>query len=110
MSLERPHELVDADPATGTYRATYHYPSQPPSTAVALALMEITDSEVTDLDPLHEAASVNVDALDDLFAPTMNGDAHEGCVTFTYNEYTVMVKSHGRIVIQSPATSPKVPQ
>lgn len=110
MSLDRPHELVDADPATGTYRATYHYPQQPPSTAVALALMAITDSGMTDLDPLHRAASVNTDALDDLFAPTTNGAAHEGCVTFTYNDYTVMVKSHGRIVIQSPAASPEVAQ
>lgn len=102
MSVEPTSELIDADPETGTYRATYHYPSRPPSTTVAIALMEITDSDVADLDPLYEAASVDPDALDDLFAPSASGARHEGCVTFTYHDYTVTVKSHGRIVVQSP--------
>lgn len=93
--------LVDADPSTGRYWATYHYPSQPPSMSVALALMEITDSSVTDLPAMHDTASVNVEALDDLFDPTLNGDCCEGCLTFTYHDYRVMVKNHGPIIIQS---------
>lgn len=105
MSLNRPGALVDADPDTGTYHATYHYPAHPPSIAVALALMEITDSAVSDLDPMYEAASVNTDALDDLFDPATKGTRNDGHVTFTYHNHTVTVKSHGHIVIQSPTSS-----
>ena len=103
--LDQPPVLIDTDPDTGTYRATYHFPSQPPSTTVTLALMEITDSSVTDLPPMHDAASLNTDALDDLFNLTSDGDCPEGCVSFTYLNYTVKVKGHGRIVIQSPDIS-----
>lgn len=98
--LDEADELVEADLDTGTYRATYRYPSQPPSIAVALAVMELTDSDVTDLEPLHDATSVNPDALDDLFAPTGRGGSRNASVRFTYHDYTVTVKSYGRILIE----------
>lgn len=103
MVFEHSGVLVDTDPATGTYCATYHYPSQPPSTTIALALMEITESGVTDLPPLYETASVSLDALDALFDPTTGRAC--SCVTFIYHNFTVMVKRYGRIVIQSPLAS-----
>lgn len=109
MNQNRPRELLDADPDAGTYRATYRYPSRPPTVAVALAIMEITDSDPTDLDPLHDAASVNADALDDLFDPATRRGSPDGSVTFTYDEYTVTVKSHGRIVVRSSDASTDPP-
>jgi len=101
MSFEPKREIVDADPATGTYRATYRYPSEPPSVAVPLALMEVTGGIVTDLDPLYDATSIDPDALDELFSPTTS-EAEECRVTFNYHNHEVTVKSHGRIVIQEP--------
>lgn len=77
---------IDDDQATGTYCATYHYPSQPPSTTVALALMEIVDSWVTDLTPLYETVSVNADALDDLIDSTTGQGCQDRCVTFIYHD------------------------
>lgn len=102
--LDEADELVEADPDAGTYRATYRYPSQPPSIAVALAMMALTDSDVTDLAPLHDATCVNPDALDELFAPTVRGASRDARVQFTYHDHTVTVKSYGRIVIE--ATTP----
>lgn len=109
MQFDPPKVLVDADPRQGTYSATYHYPSDPPSTTVALALMEILDNSMTDLTPMYEEASVDADALDDLFNPAVAEGEPEGIVTFTYHDHTVMVKSHGRIVIQSPDISSSQP-
>lgn len=103
--LNQPNVLVDDELPTDTYHATYHYPFQPPSTAVPLALMEITDSIVTNLPPMYDTASLDTDALDDLFDPTLNRNGHEGRVTFTYYDYTITVKSHGRIVLQAPNTT-----
>ncbi|WP_276302492.1 HalOD1 output domain-containing protein [Halorussus lipolyticus] len=99
MSFEPKREIVEADPVTGTYRATYGYPSEPPSVAVPLALVEVIGGVVTDLDPLYEAASIDPDALDELFRP-MTEKAEECCVTFDYHDHEVTVKSHGRIVIR----------
>jgi len=96
-------ELVDVDPETGTFRATYRYPSRPPSTAVATALMQATDSQITDLDPMHESSSVDPDALDDMFRPTEGGHSSRSRVTFTYSGFHITVKSYGRIVFRSAA-------
>ena len=110
MNSERKREIIDADPETGTYRATYAYPSEPPSIAVALALMEVADCEVTDLDPLYDAASVDPDALDELFRPPKGGASRDCRLTFTYHDYEVTVKSYGRIVVRSPAARQERPR
>lgn len=103
MNVERKYELVESDPEAGTYRATYGYPDMPPSIAVPLALMQVTETELTNLDPMYDAASVNPDALDELFEPTVNGAEDDCRVTFSYHDYTITVKSYGRIVIRTPA-------
>ena len=106
MSFEPKREIVDADPATGTYRATYGYPSEPPSVAVPLALVEVVGGIVTDIDPMYEAVSVDPDALDELFRPPASSVGDECSVTFDYHDHEVTVKSHGRIVIREPNTAP----
>lgn len=102
MSFEPKREIVEADPASGTYRATYSYPSQPPSVAVPLALVEVIGGVVTDLDPMYEATSIDPDGLDELFRPIASSN-NGCCVTFNYHSHEVTVKSHGRIVIREPA-------
>lgn len=101
MSSDGRTELVEADPETQTFRATYRYPSNPPSMAVVAALMSVTGSEITDLDPMYEVASVDPDALDDMFRATGRDRPHRGRVTFTYHDYRVSVMNYGRIVIRS---------
>jgi hypothetical protein len=102
MDSERKREIIDADPKRGTYRATYAYPSEPPSIAVPLALMEVADCEVTDLDPLYATASVDPDALDEVFRPNSGGISRDCSLTFSYHDYEITVKSYGRIVVRSP--------
>lgn len=106
MSFEPKREIVDADPATGTYYATYGYPSEPPSVAVPLAIVEVIGGIVTDLDPLYEAVSVDPDALDELFRPPRSGPGDDCNVVFKYHGHEVTVKSHGRIVIRKLASKP----
>ena len=103
MSFETKREIVDANPATGTYYATYGYPSEPPSVAVPLAIVEVIGGTVTDLDPLYEAVSLDPDALDELFHPPGNGTCDDCNVVFEYHDHEVTVKSHGRIVIREVA-------
>lgn len=110
MTPERKRQIVDADPETGTYRATYDYPSEPPSIAVALALAEVTGREVDDLDPLYDAASVDPDVLDETFRPTTNGGSRDCRLTFTYHEYAVTVRSYGRIVVRTPPVQDRKPR
>lgn len=98
--LQPKRQIIDHDPDTGTFRTTYSYPSEPPSIAVPLAIQAITNSSVTGLDPMHDTADVDPDALDDVFRPTAGGDQREADVTFTYHGYEVTVKGYGRIVFQ----------
>lgn len=102
MQSERKQQRVEFDPQTDTYRSAYTYPSEPPSIAVPLALTEVTDNRVTDLEPIHDATDVDPDALDEVFRPTAGGVRREGRVTFTYHGYTVAVESQGRIILREP--------
>lgn len=104
MQSERKQKRVEFDSETDTYRAAYTYPSEPPSIAVPLALTEMTDNRVTDLEPIHDATEVDSDALDELFRPTAGGVCRKGRVTFTYHGYAVAVESRGRIVIREPTS------
>jgi hypothetical protein len=101
MNFDQKREIIDADPETGTYRATYAYPSDPPSIALVHALMEVTESDVTDFDPLYDVTGVDPDALDELFRPSTSDAGRDCRVTFQYYDYEISVRSHGRIVIRS---------
>lgn len=101
MSFERKREIIDFDLENGTYQTTYDYPSEPPSVALALALMEVTGKGVTEFDPLYDAASVDPDALDEMFRPESGEVSQNTVVEFTYHEYEIRVKDFGRIVIRT---------
>ncbi|KDE58869.1 hypothetical protein EL22_01765 [Halostagnicola sp. A56] len=73
--------------------------SQPISVAVAEAVAEFCDEEVTELEPLHYA--INADALERLFEPRSNGLRSGGSVTFEYNECLVTVTADGEITVES---------
>lgn len=65
---------------------------------IVLALERITDTDVHDLDRLHE--TVDPEALDDLFRPQPDGSPRDtGLVSFTYAGYVVTVNATGRIEI-----------
>lgn len=98
---EQKHHIVDSDPETGTYRATYAYPSEPPSIALVHALMEVTERDVTDFEPLYNVSGVDPDALDELFRPSTNDAGRDCRASFQYYDYEITVRSHGRIVIRS---------
>lgn len=90
---------VTHSPAIGAYVSTYD--DALPSVTITEALAEITDEDMTELDSLHEATALDVDALDDLFRPTLGGAPRRGCrMEFTYHEYAVRVLYSGRIKIE----------
>ena len=90
---------VTYSPAAEAYVATYDDTS--PSVAIMNAVAEITDKDVIELESLHEATALDVDALDNLFQPTITGGPRKsGRVGFTYHEYEVRVFSFGRIEIE----------
>ncbi|WP_207589028.1 HalOD1 output domain-containing protein [Halomontanus rarus] len=71
---------------------------EPLSVAVADAVATFTDTEVTELEPLHY--SINADALERLFEPRPDGVRSGGSVTFSYNECQVTVGSSGEVVVE----------
>lgn len=73
--------------------------SQPISVAVAEAVAEFCDEDVTELEPLHY--TINADALERLFAPRSDGLRSSGSVTFEYNECLVTVTAAGEITVDS---------
>lgn len=100
MDSPRPIEPSETDPVTGTCWTTYTYPACPPSIAVPLALTEVTDSVIRDIEPMYDAASVDPDALDTLFCPTNSPCDYDCRVTFTYHNHRVTVEAYGRITIR----------
>jgi predicted ATP-dependent protease len=63
--------------------------------------MEVTEKDVTDFEPLYNISGVDPDALDEIFRPSTNDAGRDCRVTFQYYDYEIIVRSHGRIVIQS---------
>jgi hypothetical protein len=65
------------------------------SSAIIVALSELTGEPPENLDPLFDA--VDPDCLDGLFAPTRNSQARIiGGVEFEYNGYWIVVRANGR--------------
>lgn len=63
---------------------------QPVSTAIIEAVAENSTAEPAELPPLYE--SVNVDAIEELFQPTLHGDGRTGTVEFRYHRCNVTVE------------------
>lgn len=79
---------------TETYRFKYDRDTTLPSMAVVAALLEVTDEDPFELQPLCD--SVDTDALDALVRvrSPATADVH---VTLTLEGYTLTVYSHGTI-------------
>jgi hypothetical protein len=74
--------------------------TQDASEVVVFALAAIADTEPEALRPLNE--SIDPDALDSLFAPTIDGRPRaSGEVTFTHDGFSVTVGQGGEIRIRS---------
>lgn len=87
----------------GSGGATYHLRHQwdgerALSDRIVSVVAGYEDADSAALPPI--GASINPEALDDLFATTQATDATPGCVTFSYYGYTVVVQSTGRILLR----------
>lgn len=73
---------------------------QPPSVSVAVAIAHTEGVPVDELHPpLYE--KIDLDALDDLFAPTACGTPRTaGLVKFHYQEYKITVTSNGKVTVE----------
>ena len=73
-----------------------------PSTAVIELIAEESGQDPTELDPLYE--SVDPEALDRLISSDgMNPHDHTLAVSFSYNEYTVVIQSKGLVELSLDA-------
>lgn len=95
------YDVVDYNPETGIYTTAYNYDENPPSVAIVEAMTEITGKDGMELDSLHEVTAIDIDALDEMFRPTVAGAPRgDGRLEFTYRQYEVAVFSFGRIEIE----------
>lgn len=84
----------------GCYVTSYEPGTRNASEVVVFALATIAGTEPDELLPLHD--TVDPDALDELFAPTMDGRPRAGGrVTFTHDGYTVTLGHDGTLAIRS---------
>lgn len=83
-----------------TERQACHWPSdQAPSWSVIETVADVTETDPTDLQPLHEV--VDPEALDNLFHSDLydSSAAQVGLVRFRYEGCIVTVHADGRIVV-----------
>lgn len=91
---------IEYNADTGIYATSYDNDT-PPSVAIIEAIAEITETNATKLDSLHEVTEIDVEALNELFKPTVAGAPRgKGRVEFTYLDFEVSIFSFGRIEIQ----------
>ncbi|WP_458208896.1 HalOD1 output domain-containing protein [Haladaptatus sp. NG-SE-30] len=75
------------------------------STILINALADWEDIHITELDRLSQ--SIDLEALDDLFAPTHGGtERSAGQVRFQYHDHYVTVTSDGVVRIESQSEKP----
>lgn len=85
---------VESDADGSLFRATYATDRDPASLAVLAVIAAATDSDVTDLAPLHSV--VDTDALDALLSDSGSG-ALDGRLSFQYEGFAVTVFGEGRV-------------
>lgn len=84
----------------GWYVTSYDPGTRTASEVVVFALAAIAGTEPEEIQPLHE--TVDPDALDELFAPTIDGRPRaSGQVTFTHDGYAVTLGHDGTLSIRS---------
>lgn len=74
---------------------------EPISRAIAEAIELLAGPDHERLGPLND--SVDVEALDDLFAPTGRGERRRGWVTFDHGGYAVTIDSTGFVAVRAPS-------
>ncbi|WP_158055913.1 HalOD1 output domain-containing protein [Halorussus halophilus] len=91
---------LEQDASAGVYHAQYDWTSpEPLSTVVVRLVAAITDTDPLELEPLRDR--VDPDALDELFAPTVDGRPRAvGQVTFPLAGHQVVVSGEGEIEIR----------
>lgn len=102
MGLQNRDTAVEYDRENHRYRIYRDWwADQPLSTAVVEAVATVTNTPVTEIDPLYEV--VDPDALNDLYEPTSNGTSQRnGYVSFSLQECDVTVFAGGRIELGPP--------
>ena len=86
----------------GWHVTRYNPATQNASEIVVFALATVADTDPLALAPLHR--SIDPDALDDLFAPTIDGRSRAGGkITFVHDGYTVVVSQDGEIRVRDVA-------
>ena len=91
---------IEHDEAAGVYRVRHDWNGDVPlSTVVVSAVAAVAETDPLDIGPL--GASLDPDALDDLFAPRPNGLARdEGEVAFSLADHRVAVSAAGEVEIR----------
>lgn len=90
---------ISPRPSTGRTYAVHDWGSDEPiSYTVVMALAAVRGTDPTELPPLYD--SIDVDALDELFAPSPADDADgDGSITFTHADHEVVIYADGWITI-----------
>lgn len=103
MGVQDEDTAIEYDRENHCYRIRRDWwADQPLSTAVVEAVAIVTNTPVTDIDPLYDV--VNPDALNHLYEPTSNGgrrdtDSH---TVFTIHDCEVTAFADGRIELRPP--------
>lgn len=75
---------------------------EPPSETIVMAVADAKGCAPTDLPPLHDV--IDPDALDSLFADTLDGRIRSGGrLTFRYCDCDVAVLGWGKVLVDSDA-------
>lgn len=95
---------VPYNPETNTYHATFDGTKIDPSIAIIETIASISETRPTNLDPLYEV--IDPTELDSIVLHQGTTRQRGDCsIEFTYMDYTVSVKSYGRIVVRPRSAS-----
>lgn len=92
---------IEHDETAGVYRARHDWNGDEPLGMVIVgAVAAVAETDPLEIEPLR--ASIDPDALDDLFAPRSHGsDRDEGEVAFSVADHRVTVSATGEVEIHS---------
>lgn len=100
--ISLPHLDIDVEQTESPerYHVQYEWTDpEPLSTVVVRLVAAVTDTDPLELEPLRDR--VDPDALDELFAPTVDGRTRSlGQVSFPLAEHQVVVSGDGEIEVR----------